>query len=101
MALTSNDKSFVRGSTVHLRARVSEPGGKRPVSASVVLTALRRGATPVTVDTTTFTEEAVGDYSLVVPTADLDPGAYSVVITVSDGPSKVSVLTDSFVVTQA
>lgn len=99
--MASNDRYFIKPSTVHLRARISEPGSRQPTDATVVLTALRLGATPVTVATTAFTRLALGDYTLSIPTADLAAGAYDVVVTVSDGPDKISVLTDRFVVQDA
>ena len=98
MALTLNDRFFLRGSTVHMRVRVSEPGTKRPADATVALTSLKRGAVVVPVDNPTFSRINQGDHLLVLPTADLTPSTYEVVVTVSDGPSKVTVLTDRFVV---
>lgn len=99
--MANNDRYFIKPSTVHLRARISEPGTKQPTDATVVLTALRLGTTTVTVATTAFTRAALGDYTLTIPTAALTAGAYDVVVTVSNGPNKISVLTDRFVVKDA
>jgi hypothetical protein len=95
---SGGDRYFVQGSTVHLRVRVSEPGTRTPADATVVLTSLKTGGTAVTPATTAFTRVNQGDYLLVLPTAPLAPGAYDVRITVSDGPAKVSIITDRFVV---
>lgn len=93
----AGSRFFLVGETPHLRVRVSQPGTKKPLDAgSVVLTTLRTGTTVVAVTTTAFTREAEGDYLLVLPTAGLAPGEYDLVITVSDGPTKVSILTDRF-----
>lgn len=98
MVATNADRFFVQGSTVHFRVRVSEPGTKTPASATVILTALRHAGVEVPVTVTAFTQVQVGDYALSMPTATLAPGSYDVVITISDGPSKVTILTDRFAV---
>lgn len=94
---SSTTRSFVVGETVHLRTRVSKPGTREPTDpASVVLTSLKRGSDVLTPATTGFTRVGQGDFLLVLPTAGLIPGEYVVVITVADGPNRISILTDRF-----
>lgn len=95
---TSNDRYFIQGSTVHLRVRVSLPGTRTPAAATVVLTSLKLGTQAVVPAVTAFTQVNVGDYLLVIPTATLQPGAYDLRVTISNGPTNVSILTDRFVV---
>lgn len=100
MATSGADRQFFQGETVHLRARISKPGTKTPVDpTSVALTRLRRNGVVVALPAVTdYTRGAEGDYSLVVPTDALDPGAYDIVTTVSDGPQAVVLLPDQFVI---
>lgn len=95
------DRYFIKPATAKLRVQVSEPGTKTPADATVTLTSLRTGGASATVATTVFTRQAKGDYVLIVPTADLLAGTYDVLVTVADGPEKVAVVTDRFVVQDA
>lgn len=96
--LSNNDRNFKVGETVHMRVRVSEAGTKSPADATSTLTALRKDGAPVALPAVTeFSVLAQGDHLLVLRTADLATGDYEVVVTVSDGPDKVSILTDRFV----
>lgn len=92
----TTDRSFKVGETVHLSAKVSPPGSREPVDATVVLAVLRTGGVALSPAVTAFTRVATGDYTLSLPTVGLAPGLYEIVVRVSDGPSKVSLLVDQF-----
>lgn len=97
MTVPSANRRYKVGETVHLRVRVNLPGTRIPTDAgSVVLTSLTRDGIPVPADTV-FTRDALGDYSLVISTEGFSAGSYEVVVTISDGPEKVVVLEDTFV----
>jgi hypothetical protein len=92
------DRSFLVGETVHLRSRVSLPGTRTPTDpASVTLTSLRRDGVETLVEPTPFTRVREGEYVLTLTTGLLPSGTYDVVVTHADGPAKVSLATDRFV----
>lgn len=98
----SSDRYFTVGETVHLRSRVSLPGTRTPTDpASVALTTLRREGVDVLTGPMAFIRNAEGDFSLSLPTLDLTPGTYDLVVTHSDGPEKVTLVTDRFVLAPA
>ena len=96
------DRFYLVGETVHLHVKVSKPGTKTPDDpATVSLSALKLGTTPVPVAVTDFTRNAQGDYGLTIPTAGFTPGTYSLSVTLADGSDRVVILTDTFVVKAA
>lgn len=90
---------FIVGETVHLRSRISEPGGRKPVDPdTVALTFLGlEGGASVLTEPLPLTREVEGEWVLAIPTVDLAPGVYTLAVTHADGPSKVTVATDQFV----
>lgn len=96
--MPSPPRSFYVGETVHLGVRVSVPGTRKPVDPEMVtLTSLERDGAPVVPAVTDFTRAAQGDYSLVLPTADLEEGVYDLIVTVADGTAAVVLIPDRFV----
>lgn len=92
------ERDFTVGETVHLRARVAKAGTRVPYSPQIVrLTSMSVGGAPTLPDTVDFTKVAEGDFLLVVQTALLSPGVYDFVVTISDGPNAVRLLTGTFV----
>lgn len=91
-------RSFLVGETVHLRSRVSRPGTRTPTDpAEVALTSLTLDGVETLQAPVPFTREREGEYVLTLTTEDLVPGTYGVVIRHADGPAKVSLATDRFV----
>lgn len=96
------DRSFVVGESVHLRIRVNAPGTRKPAdAATVALSSIKRDGAPVTVTPTAFTRQGVGEYTLVIQTAALQPGIYDVSVTVADGPAATVIVPDRFVLKAA
>jgi hypothetical protein len=96
------DRFYLVGETIHLHVKASKPGTKTPDDpATVVLTSLKVGGTPVTVATTAFTRVAQGDYVLTIPTVGFTPGTYSLAVTLANGADAVVILTDTCVVKAA
>lgn len=91
--------NFLVGETVHLRARVSKAGTKTPYSPQTVrLTSLSLDGAPVVLPAVVdFTRLVEGEFLLILDTSTLAPGVYSVVVTLSDGPTAVRLLRGSFV----
>ena len=98
-----NERGFVIPSTVHLRALVFAPGTRKAQDAdTVVLSSLSHdGALVVGAVDPTFTRVGVGDYRLDLATAGLSAGIYKAIVTVSDGPERVLVLRETFVLLAA
>lgn len=95
---TGVDRYFLVGSTIHLRCRVSLPGTRTPTDpATVAVVKLKVGAVEITLSNPVFTRIEEGEYRLSIPTTTLAAGTYQVTVRLEDGPSKVLLLTDQFV----
>jgi hypothetical protein len=96
------DRYFVVGETVHLRSRVSKPGGRTPIDpATVELTLLALEGVQTLTDPIAFIREREGEFTLGLATEDLVPGTYTVAVRHADGPQRVTVATDRFVLRAA
>lgn len=96
------DRHFNVGETVHFRSRVAEPGTRTPTDpATVALTSLRLDDVEVLPAPREFVRQQQGEFTLALPTADLAPGTYHVSVTHSDGPERVTIVTDRFVLQAA
>ena len=77
---------------------MSLPNTKRPVDPdTVALTSVKWGTTEILDDPVDFVRDGEGQYSLALATVDLDPGTYTLTVTHADGPQKVTIVTNSFV----
>lgn len=95
---TGAPRSFTVGETIHFRSRISIAGTKTPTDPALVrLTSLKHDGTEVLVSALDFSREAQGEYVLTLQTDALSPGTYEVVVVHSDGPEKVTLATDRFV----
>lgn len=90
-------RSYRVGETIRLDTRVTDPVTRAPTDAtSVVLDRLVRGNVTVPAPATAFTRVAAGDYMLLLPTTDLDPGAYDYTVRVTS-PAGIVLTRDQFV----
>lgn len=102
MSSVDPSRQFVVGETVHIGIRVSKPGTKTPVDpASVELHTLKRDGGAQTFGNSSFTKVAEGDYTYVIHTTDLQPGAYTLSVMVADGADAVVLVADQFVLNPA
>lgn len=94
----SETRAFTVGETVHLRARVSTPGTRIPVDPDeVTLVSLQRAGTEILGGPMVFNKDAVGDYSLVLPTEGYVAGVYQLTVRYEDAdPEKVVIDHDQF-----
>ena len=95
---TGAPRFFTQGETIHLRSRVSIPGTRTPIDPSTVaLTSMVRNKVQVLEEPLEFTREGVGEFTLSLPTSGLAAGTYEIVVTHADGPDRVTLATDRFV----
>ena len=91
-------RTFLVGETVHLRSRVSLPGTRTPTDPALVeLASLTLDGVETLVAPTPFVREKEGEYVLTLLTDTLAPGTYGLVVRHSDGPEKVTLTSDEFV----
>jgi hypothetical protein len=100
--VSSPPKFFVIPTTVLVSIKVTNTATGAPIDpTSVTLTSITLNGLPVTVAHTAFTRVITGDYLLPIATSTLQPGSYTMLITVVgvdplDNPAS-TVVTDAFV----
>lgn len=97
MAASAPERSYVVGETIEVRTRLAKPGTKLPVDANVAITKLQRVGGSAVEPIPAFIREAEGDYATVLATEGWVPGTYDLVVRVDDGPEKVVLVADRFV----
>ena len=98
MPVSGATRTFLVGETVHLRSRVSLPGTRTPTDpAEVALSSLTLDGVETLADPLPFTREREGEYALTLPTLGMAGGTYRLVVRHTDGPQRVALATDEFV----
>ena len=91
-------RTFLVGETVHLHSRVSLPGTRTPTDPTeVALVSLTLGGVETLTGPVPFTREREGEYALTLLTEGRAPGTYHLVVRHADGPERVTLVEDEFV----
>lgn len=98
--MPSNDRTYLIGSTVHLRVRTTHPETRAPLDPPTppVLDDLNLGTNPVPLPTdVTFTRITPGEYRLSLQTGSLAPGVYTWRAKAVDANGGIALNEDTFV----